>query len=101
MGRHRENRSNTARQRRWLRRFVRRNSFQDRRIRESINVLDGVELIEALGTSFDVVVVSVSTEFDEGEVLSDFRGGGSLEQRSSIEKEYHGEEQKKMWWWRE
>lgn len=78
MGRPRR-RSDEAHQRRWARRFVRLNGFQDRRLNESINTLTRGDIRVALTTGFEAICESVTTMFDEGEVLSDGRVEGTLQ----------------------
>ena len=72
-------RSEEAHQRRWARRFVRLNGFQDRRLNESINTLTRGDIRTALTGGFEAVCESVTTMFDEGEVLSDGRSEGTLQ----------------------
>ena len=76
----RRRRSELARQRRWVRRHVRLNSFQDKRLAESVNLLGGSDIRSVLNDKFDSVWIGASLEFTRGEILSNQRGEGSLQQ---------------------
>ena len=76
----RRRRSEIARQRRFVRRLVRLKSFQDRRLAESVNVLGAVEIAGAVSDNFGSVWLGATDEFSRGEILSDGRGAGSLQQ---------------------
>jgi predicted O-methyltransferase YrrM len=67
-----------AEQRRFARKTLQRNAFQDRIACETVNLLTRQELSNVLAASFDFVLPS-ATEVDRGEVLSDSRGRGTLQ----------------------
>lgn len=80
-------RSKEARQRRFVNQLVRKNSHEDLRKKEAINVLDQREIRIALNTKFGYAHVGVSQIFEKGEVLSDGRGEGSLQKRDEEDDE--------------
>ena len=63
-----------------MRRLVRRKSFQDKRLAESVNVLDPFEIAGAVSVRFGSVWLGATDEFTRGEILSDGRGEGALQQ---------------------
>ena len=82
MGRTRRGRrSKEARQRRYVNTLVRKNSHEDLDKKEAVNVLDQRQVREALNTKFGYAHVGISQLFEKGEILSDGRGEGSLQQR--------------------
>lgn len=74
----RHQRSEFSEQRRFARKALQRNAFQDRIVCETVNLLTRGELSDFLAASFDFVLPS-ATEVDRGEVLSDSRGRGTLQ----------------------
>lgn len=80
MAGNRRRRSEIARQRRFIRRLVRKKSFQDRRVAESVNVLGTFEIAGAVSNRFGSVWLGAVDEFTRGEILSNGRGEGSLQQ---------------------
>lgn len=75
----RRRRSEIARQRRFVRRLVRRKSHQDRRLAESVNVLGEFEIAGAVNVRFGSVWLGAVDEFTRGEILSNSRGEGALQ----------------------
>ena len=73
-------RSEFRRQERWARRHVRLNSYQDKVLSESVNVLTQGDVQRALQTQFEAVWMGVPKMFVEGEILSNSKGTGSLQQ---------------------
>ncbi len=80
MAGNRRRRSEIARQRRFIRRLVRLKSFQDKRLAESVNVLGTFEIAGAVSVRFGSVWLGAVDEFSRGEILSNGRGEGSLQQ---------------------
>lgn len=72
-------RLNPERQRRYARHLVRKNSYQDRNLGESVNVTPRDDIWGELKTAFGRVCNSVVLEFTVGEVLADSRGDGTLQ----------------------
>ena len=74
-------RSKESRQRRYVNQLVRSKSVEDRDKQESINALNQRQIREELELIFGYAHVGVSQLFEKGEILSDGRGQGSLQQR--------------------
>jgi hypothetical protein len=53
-------------------------AFQDRQRSESVNILSGESIAVSTAQVFDFVL-SELTDYEQGEVLSDSRGTGSLQ----------------------
>jgi len=67
-------------QRREAKRIVQRFAFQDVKISESINMLTPERLAAELGLMFpEGVTYSFAARYDQGEVLTDSRGRGSIQ----------------------
>lgn len=80
-------RSREARQRRYVNQLVRKTCHEDLDLKEAVNILDQREIRIALNTKFGYAHVGVSQTFEKGEVLSDARGEGSLQQRDEDDDE--------------
>ena len=83
MGR-RGNRSDYSRQRRFLSRLVSRNSYICDN-RESVNVLTQADIYDALIEAGFNPYIDLCRSVEQGEVLSDGRGAGSLQRMNEDE----------------
>ena len=73
-------RSPEARQRRYINRIVSQNSHRDIGLDESINMLTESQLESCLIDKFGDVRTGLHLQFSRGEIISDSRGQGSLQQ---------------------
>lgn len=73
-------RSDQARQRRAARRYVLETAYRDKRMAESICMVKAMDILSHLQQQFKGIGIA-STDFESGEVLTDNRGRGSLQQR--------------------
>lgn len=80
-------RSKESRQRRYVNQLVRKTCHEDLAKKEAVNVLDQQQIRDALNTQFGYAHVGISQLFEKGEVLSDSRGTGSLQQRCEDDDE--------------
>ena len=88
MGRTRRGRrSKEARQRRYVNTLVRKSSHEDLDKKEAVNILDQRQIREQLEQKFGYAHIGVSQAFEKGEILSDGRGEGSLQQRREEDDE--------------
>ena len=76
----RHRRSQDAIQRRYVNRLVSQCSHRDIRLDESINTLTPRQLEYSLIDKFGDVRTGLHLQFERGEVVSDSRGEGSLQQ---------------------
>jgi hypothetical protein len=67
-----------AEQRRFARKALQRNAYQDRIVCETVNLLTNDELSDLLRANFEFVLPSVK-DVDRGEVLADSLGRGTLQ----------------------
>ena len=74
-------RSKEAHQRRYVNQLVRKTCHEDLDKKEAVNVLDQQEVRTSLEQKFGYAHVGISQLFEKGEILSDGRGEGSLQQR--------------------
>ena len=80
-------RSKEAHQRRYVNQLVRKTCHEDLDKKEAVNVLDQTQIRVALNTKFGYAHVGMSQLFEKGEILSDGRGQGSLQQRRDEDDE--------------
>ena len=73
-------RSERAKQRRYVNRLVSVNAHRDRTRAEAVNTLSPREILRAVSDRFGFADLSLTHLFTRGEVLSDGRGQGSLQQ---------------------
>ena len=73
-------RSPDALQRRYINHLVSRSSYRDVSLNESINLLTPRQLEDSLLDKFGAVRTGLHLQFTRGEVVSDSRGEGSLQQ---------------------
>jgi len=73
-------RSPDAQQRRYINRLVSQCSYRDVGLDESINILTPSQLEDSLLDKFGAVRTGLHLQFTRGEVVSDSRGTGSLQQ---------------------
>jgi len=67
--------------------LVRKSSHEDLDKKEAVNILDQRQIREQLEQKFGYAHVGVSQTFEKGEILSDGRGEGSLQQRREEDDE--------------
>jgi hypothetical protein len=67
-----------AEQRRFVRKALQRNAFQDRIVCETANLLTRREVSDLLAATFEFVLPS-ATDVERGEVLADSLGRGTLQ----------------------
>jgi len=73
-------RSIHAQQRRYVNRLVSINAHRDRQRAESVNQLTPRQILHAVAERFGFADLNLTHLFTRGEVLSDDRGRGSLQQ---------------------
>jgi hypothetical protein len=65
-------------QRRFIKRLVTESAFQDRQRSETVNILSRDAIIASASQAFEFILPGLAN-YERGEVLTDGRGGGSMQ----------------------
>jgi hypothetical protein len=74
----RHKRSDLSQQRRFIKRLIMQCAFQDRQRSETVNIISREDIAASASQAFDYVLPGL-TNYEQGEVLADSRGTGSLQ----------------------
>jgi hypothetical protein len=75
----RHKRSEISEQKRFIKRLVFQCAFQDQQRCETVNILSREAIASSVSETFDYVLFGLA-DYERGEVLTDSRGNGSLQQ---------------------